>query len=170
MSFMDKAKNAVEKARGTAKDKVGGATGNRDLQAEGKSDKGLRLAQERGREREGRLQVLTGYGLRVPRSGGTRGPPAAPKTPAPDRRTARHGPHQAQPHPDRRRGADPGRRPRRDRPVRQHHLAPHPAAEDTATTPEMTAAGTETAAGAAAAPGAIDPVRRPSPAAAPVRS
>ncbi len=39
MSFMDKAKNAVEKARGTAKDKVGGATGNKDLQAEGKGDK-----------------------------------------------------------------------------------------------------------------------------------
>lgn len=38
MGFMDKAKNAMEKASGRAKEKTGEATDNRDLQAEGKRD------------------------------------------------------------------------------------------------------------------------------------
>lgn len=39
MGLGDKISNAAEKASGTAKEKVGDATDNRDLQAEGQADK-----------------------------------------------------------------------------------------------------------------------------------
>ena len=39
MGLGDKISNAAEKAGGTAKEKVGDATDNRDLQAEGQADK-----------------------------------------------------------------------------------------------------------------------------------
>lgn len=39
MGFMDKAKNAMEKATGQGKQKVGEATDDRSLQAEGQRDK-----------------------------------------------------------------------------------------------------------------------------------
>ncbi|MGI8536636.1 MAG: CsbD family protein [Mycobacteriales bacterium] len=38
MSGMDKLNNKVEEVTGDAKEKVGGATGNESLQAEGKTD------------------------------------------------------------------------------------------------------------------------------------
>jgi uncharacterized protein YjbJ (UPF0337 family) len=38
MSATDKVKNAVESAKGTAKEAAGRTTGNRDLEAEGKAD------------------------------------------------------------------------------------------------------------------------------------
>lgn len=38
MSAEDKAKNKVEEVIGKVKDRVGGATGDRDLQAEGQAD------------------------------------------------------------------------------------------------------------------------------------
>jgi uncharacterized protein YjbJ (UPF0337 family) len=38
MSFVDKAKNAVQKALGGAKEKTGDLTGNKDLKAKGKND------------------------------------------------------------------------------------------------------------------------------------
>ena len=38
MALEDKAKNAAETARGKAKEVVGGATGDKDLEAEGKAD------------------------------------------------------------------------------------------------------------------------------------
>lgn len=38
MSFIDKAKNKAEELTGQAKEKTGEATGNEQLQAEGKSD------------------------------------------------------------------------------------------------------------------------------------
>ncbi len=38
MSGTDKFKNATESTIGDAKEKIGGATGNDDLQAEGKTD------------------------------------------------------------------------------------------------------------------------------------
>ena len=38
MSFTDKAKNKVEEVVGKVKDRIGGATGDRDLQAEGQAD------------------------------------------------------------------------------------------------------------------------------------
>lgn len=38
MSFVDKAKNAAEKAVGEVKEKVGDLTDKKDLQAEGKAD------------------------------------------------------------------------------------------------------------------------------------
>ena len=38
MGLGDKINNKVESAKGTAKDRVGGATGDRDLQAEGKGE------------------------------------------------------------------------------------------------------------------------------------
>jgi len=38
MSFLDKAKNAVQRTTGGAKEKTGAATGNKDLQAEGRKD------------------------------------------------------------------------------------------------------------------------------------
>lgn len=40
MSFIDKAKNAAEDALGKAKEVVGDATNNKDLEAEGKTDQG----------------------------------------------------------------------------------------------------------------------------------
>ncbi|WP_371833980.1 CsbD family protein, partial [Rhodococcoides yunnanense] len=40
MSFIDKAKNAAEDAIGKAKEVVGDATNNKDLEAEGKKDQG----------------------------------------------------------------------------------------------------------------------------------
>ena len=40
MSFIDKAKNAAEDAIGKAKEVVGDATNNQDLEAEGKKDQG----------------------------------------------------------------------------------------------------------------------------------
>lgn len=41
MSFIDKAKNAAEDALGKAKEVVGDATNNKDLEAEGKTDQGV---------------------------------------------------------------------------------------------------------------------------------
>ena len=38
MSFIDKAKNTAEKVAGEVKETVGKATGNKDLEAEGKKD------------------------------------------------------------------------------------------------------------------------------------
>ena len=38
MGLGDKAEDKLESAKGTAKDRVGGATGDRDLQAEGKGE------------------------------------------------------------------------------------------------------------------------------------
>ena len=38
MSFADKAKNKTEEVTGSAKESTGKATGNRDLEAEGKAD------------------------------------------------------------------------------------------------------------------------------------
>ncbi len=38
MSAMDKLKNKVQELKGTGKERVGGATGDESLQAEGKSD------------------------------------------------------------------------------------------------------------------------------------
>jgi uncharacterized protein YjbJ (UPF0337 family) len=38
MSFTDKVKNQVQSLTGKGKSRVGGATGNADLQAEGKAD------------------------------------------------------------------------------------------------------------------------------------
>jgi uncharacterized protein YjbJ (UPF0337 family) len=38
MSFTDKVKNTAEEVTGKAKQRVGGATGDRDLQAEGDKD------------------------------------------------------------------------------------------------------------------------------------
>jgi uncharacterized protein YjbJ (UPF0337 family) len=38
MALSDKAENKVEEAKGTAKERVGGATGDESLQAEGKGD------------------------------------------------------------------------------------------------------------------------------------
>ena len=38
MSAEDKIKNKVEEVVGKAKDRIGGATGDRDLQAEGQAD------------------------------------------------------------------------------------------------------------------------------------
>ena len=38
MSAEDKVKNKVEEVVGKAKDRIGGATGDRDLQAEGQAD------------------------------------------------------------------------------------------------------------------------------------
>ncbi|MCW2743506.1 MAG: CsbD-like protein [Mycobacterium sp.] len=38
MSLVDKAKNAAEKAVGQIKERVGGASGDESLQAEGKTD------------------------------------------------------------------------------------------------------------------------------------
>ena len=40
MSFIDKAKNAAEDTIGKAKEVVGDATNNKDLEAEGKKDQG----------------------------------------------------------------------------------------------------------------------------------
>ena len=40
MSGTDKIKNAADSKLGTAKEKVGGATGDDDLKAEGKTDQG----------------------------------------------------------------------------------------------------------------------------------
>jgi uncharacterized protein YjbJ (UPF0337 family) len=39
MSGLDKLKNSAESAMGSAKEKTGDATGNKDLQAEGQVDK-----------------------------------------------------------------------------------------------------------------------------------
>jgi uncharacterized protein YjbJ (UPF0337 family) len=39
VSLKDKINNTVEKVTGTAKERLGGATGDRDLQAEGQTDK-----------------------------------------------------------------------------------------------------------------------------------
>ena len=41
MSFIDKAKNAAEDVVGKAKEVIGDATDNKDLEAEGKKDQGV---------------------------------------------------------------------------------------------------------------------------------
>jgi uncharacterized protein YjbJ (UPF0337 family) len=48
MSGTDKLQNATESAVGSAKEKVGGATGNEDLQAEGQVDKSTADAKQAG--------------------------------------------------------------------------------------------------------------------------
>ena len=48
MSATDKFQNATESAKGSAKEKVGGATGNEDLQAEGQVDKTTADAKQAG--------------------------------------------------------------------------------------------------------------------------
>ena len=48
MSGTDKFKNATESAMGSAKEKVGGATGNEELQAEGQVDKTSADAKQAG--------------------------------------------------------------------------------------------------------------------------
>ncbi len=48
MGLGDKINNAAEKASGTAKEKLGHATDNRDLQAEGTADKAYADAKQTG--------------------------------------------------------------------------------------------------------------------------
>ena len=48
MSATDKFQNATESAMGSAKEKVGGATGNEDLKAEGQVDKTTADAKQAG--------------------------------------------------------------------------------------------------------------------------
>lgn len=48
MGIGDKINNAAEKASGTAKEKLGDATDNRDLQAEGTADKASADAKQAG--------------------------------------------------------------------------------------------------------------------------
>lgn len=48
MGIADKAKNTAQDMGGDAKDKVGGATDNKDLQAEGKTDQGKAKAKKAG--------------------------------------------------------------------------------------------------------------------------
>jgi uncharacterized protein YjbJ (UPF0337 family) len=48
MSATDKFKNATDSAMGSAKEKVGDATGNEDLQAEGQVDKTTADAKQAG--------------------------------------------------------------------------------------------------------------------------
>ena len=53
MSGMDKMKNSAEGAKGDAKEKFGDATGNEDMQAEGKTDSAkadLKQAGEKGKD------------------------------------------------------------------------------------------------------------------------
>ena len=48
MSASDKFQNAAESAKGNAKEKVGSATGNEDLEAEGQVDKTTADAKQAG--------------------------------------------------------------------------------------------------------------------------
>lgn len=48
MGIADKAKNAAQDISGDAKDKLGGATDNKDLQAEGKTDQGKAKTKKTG--------------------------------------------------------------------------------------------------------------------------
>lgn len=48
MSFDDKAENKAHELKGTAKERWGGATGDRDLQAEGAADKSQSRVKQAG--------------------------------------------------------------------------------------------------------------------------
>ncbi|GAB2938284.1 CsbD family protein [Rhodococcus aerolatus] len=48
MSTEDKASNKAEELKGSAKEKVGQATGNEDLEAEGKGDQGKSKLKQAG--------------------------------------------------------------------------------------------------------------------------
>ncbi len=48
MGIADKAKNAAEDLAGKAKEAVGGATDNKDLEAEGKKDQGTASVKKAG--------------------------------------------------------------------------------------------------------------------------
>lgn len=50
MGLMDKAKNSAEDTGGAAKDKIGDATDNKDLQAEGKADQAKAKTKKTGED------------------------------------------------------------------------------------------------------------------------
>ena len=60
MGLKDKAENKVEDLKGQGKESAGKATGDRDLEAEGKADQAERQGQARRRARQGRRQGRQG--------------------------------------------------------------------------------------------------------------
>ncbi len=61
MSGEDKINNKVQEVKGEVKERVGGATGDEDLQAEGAADKAKSNLKQARRESEGRFQQLSTY-------------------------------------------------------------------------------------------------------------